>query len=120
MSALTLRRWAVEEWLGSELAWSRLLARSGADPLFLSWEWLTDWWRSYGGSLGRSPHLAVQRPEGSRPRPSAADRGRSAARARTLRRLLGASYFLSAVGRDEAVIRASIRKDDIWCPRDGS
>ena len=57
MSALTLRRWAVEEWLGSELAWSRLLARSGADPLFLSWEWLTDWWRSYGGSLGRSPDI---------------------------------------------------------------
>jgi len=57
LSALTLRRWAVEEWLGSELAWSRLLARSGADPLFLSWEWLTDWWRSYGGSLGRSPDI---------------------------------------------------------------
>jgi hypothetical protein len=57
VSALTPRRWGVEEWLGNAVAWSRLLARSGADPLFLSWEWLTHWWQCYGGTLGRAPDI---------------------------------------------------------------
>jgi CelD/BcsL family acetyltransferase involved in cellulose biosynthesis len=57
VSALTLRRWSVEEWLGNEVAWSRLLASSSADPLFLSWEWLTHWWQCYGGALGRAPDI---------------------------------------------------------------
>jgi CelD/BcsL family acetyltransferase involved in cellulose biosynthesis len=47
VSALTLRKWTLEEWLGSEAAWNSLLAQSSADPLFLSWEWLTHWWRFY-------------------------------------------------------------------------
>ncbi|MEX0900018.1 MAG: GNAT family N-acetyltransferase [Gammaproteobacteria bacterium] len=29
--------------------WRELLADSGADPLFLSWEWLFTWWRMLGG-----------------------------------------------------------------------
>lgn len=57
MSTLTSRRWGVEEWLGNRLAWSRLLACSGADPLFLSWDWLTHWWQCYGGTLGRAPDI---------------------------------------------------------------
>jgi CelD/BcsL family acetyltransferase involved in cellulose biosynthesis len=57
VSALTLRRWSVDEWLGNEVAWSRLLACSSADPLFLSWEWLTHWWQCYGGALGRAPDI---------------------------------------------------------------
>ena len=57
LSALTSRRWGVEEWLGNAVAWNRLLARSGADPLFLSWEWLTQWWQCYGGTLGRAPEI---------------------------------------------------------------
>jgi len=57
VSALTPRRWSIEEWLGNEPAWSRLLARSSADPLFLSWEWLTHWWQCYGGALGRAPYI---------------------------------------------------------------
>jgi CelD/BcsL family acetyltransferase involved in cellulose biosynthesis len=57
VSALTSRRWGVEEWLGNAVAWSRLLACSGADPLFLSWEWLTHWWQCYGGTLGRAPDI---------------------------------------------------------------
>ena len=47
----------MEEWLGSEAAWRDLLARSSADPLFMSWEWLTHWWRCYGTTLGRAPHI---------------------------------------------------------------
>jgi CelD/BcsL family acetyltransferase involved in cellulose biosynthesis len=57
VSALTLRRWTVEEWLGNEMAWSSLLAQSSADPLFLSWEWQTHWWQRYGGALSRSPDI---------------------------------------------------------------
>jgi CelD/BcsL family acetyltransferase involved in cellulose biosynthesis len=53
VSNLVLRRWSVDEWLNSEAAWGALLARSAADPLFLSWEWLTHWWGCYGGRHGR-------------------------------------------------------------------
>jgi CelD/BcsL family acetyltransferase involved in cellulose biosynthesis len=49
--ALTVRRWSAADWLGSEQAWSRLLARSNADALFLSWDWLTLWWDSFSGVL---------------------------------------------------------------------
>jgi hypothetical protein len=55
--ALTLRRWSLEEWLSSATLWSDLLARSGADPLFLSWEWLTDWWRCFGIGKSREPNI---------------------------------------------------------------
>ena len=33
-------------------AWDGLLARSGADPLFNSREWLTAWWSQYGAQFG--------------------------------------------------------------------
>ncbi len=39
------------------MAWNALLARSEADPLFLSWGWLTHWWQSYGDVLGKPPHI---------------------------------------------------------------
>ncbi len=55
--ALTLRRWNVAEWLGNEAAWSRLLARSKADILFLSWEWLTLWWQCFGEALSAAPEI---------------------------------------------------------------
>jgi CelD/BcsL family acetyltransferase involved in cellulose biosynthesis len=55
--ALTLRRWNVAEWLGNEAAWSRLLARSKADILFLSWEWLTLWWQCFGDALSAAPEI---------------------------------------------------------------
>jgi len=57
LGALTLRRWGVDQWLGNAVAWKALLACSSADPLFLSWEWLTHWWQCYGGSLGRAPDI---------------------------------------------------------------
>ena len=47
----------MEEWLGSEAAWDDLLTRSNADALFLSWQWLTHWWRSYGEALGLVPEI---------------------------------------------------------------
>jgi CelD/BcsL family acetyltransferase involved in cellulose biosynthesis len=50
-SVLTLRRWSVADWMTSESTWTALLERSRADPLFLSWEWLTQWWRAFAGEL---------------------------------------------------------------------
>jgi CelD/BcsL family acetyltransferase involved in cellulose biosynthesis len=50
-AALTVRRWTLAEWFASETAWNRLLAASNADALFLSWEWLTQWWRCFAGAL---------------------------------------------------------------------
>ncbi len=62
MSAVTTRRWSLEEWQGSQSAWNALMARSEADPLFLSWHWLTHWWQYYGTMLNLVPQiLAVYR-----------------------------------------------------------
>jgi CelD/BcsL family acetyltransferase involved in cellulose biosynthesis len=57
VTALSVRPWTVEEWLSSESQWDELLRRSGADALFLSWDWLTRWWRQYSGKLGLSAHI---------------------------------------------------------------
>jgi len=56
-AALTLRRWSLADWLGSEAAWSRLLARSQADALFLSWDWLTLWWHCFAIELSAVPEI---------------------------------------------------------------
>ena len=55
--ALTLRRWSVADWLANEAGWNALLARSRADPLFLSWEWLTHWWQCFAGELAAVPEI---------------------------------------------------------------
>ncbi len=56
-AALTLRRWSIADWLGSERAWERLLARSNADALFLSWDWLTLWWQCFAGAMSAVPEI---------------------------------------------------------------
>ena len=56
-AALTLRQWNIADWLGSQAAWERLLARSNADALFLSWDWLTLWWHCFAGSLSAAPEI---------------------------------------------------------------
>ena len=57
MNSLSTRQWSIQEWLDRESAWDSLLARSDADALFLSWQWLTHWWRCYGGALALIPHI---------------------------------------------------------------
>jgi len=57
VTTLTVRPWSVEEWLASETAWDALVTRSGADALFLSWDWLTRWWRQYSAKLGLSARI---------------------------------------------------------------
>lgn len=54
---LTLRRWSVAHWLESEEAWGGLLARSNADSLFLSWDWLTLWWDCFARPLSAVPEI---------------------------------------------------------------
>jgi hypothetical protein len=41
------RYWSESEFLGARAEWAALLARSHADPLFCSWEWLARWWRHH-------------------------------------------------------------------------
>ena len=55
--ALTLRRWSVADWLRNEAGWRALLERSRADPLFLSWEWLTNWWQCFAAELAATPEI---------------------------------------------------------------
>jgi len=59
--ALTLRRWSIADWFASEAAWSRLLARSNADALFLSWDWLTLWWDCFAPILSAVPEIMASR-----------------------------------------------------------
>jgi CelD/BcsL family acetyltransferase involved in cellulose biosynthesis len=56
-AALTLERWSREEWLAREGEWNALVANAASDPLFLSWEWQTSWWRHFGDELGQEPHI---------------------------------------------------------------
>ena len=51
MSALRVRRWTVEEFLASRAPWQNLLERSDADALFMSWDWLSTWWRHHAPAL---------------------------------------------------------------------
>jgi CelD/BcsL family acetyltransferase involved in cellulose biosynthesis len=45
-------RWSEAELFASREVWQSLLARAGADPVFMSWEWITCWWRRHSSSLG--------------------------------------------------------------------
>lgn len=56
-TALQVRTWSTADWLASEAAWEQLLARSDADKLFLSWEWLTLWWECFAGALSAVPEI---------------------------------------------------------------
>jgi GNAT acetyltransferase-like protein len=38
--------------MNGEATWAGLLAQSDADSLFLSWEWLTQWWLRFGAKSG--------------------------------------------------------------------
>ena len=44
---LRIERWSEQQFLAARAEWNDLLKRSAADRLFLSWEWLSSWWRVY-------------------------------------------------------------------------
>lgn len=48
----SIRRWTPEEFSASEPEWRGLLARSVADPLFMSWDWQWLWWETHHELLG--------------------------------------------------------------------
>lgn len=48
------RVWNEAEWLASRETYEDLLARSDADRLFLSWDWLTLWWQTLPRRDGES------------------------------------------------------------------
>jgi CelD/BcsL family acetyltransferase involved in cellulose biosynthesis len=51
MTAMQVRRWSSEEFAAGREVWQRLLGKSGADPLFMSWDWVSRWWRHHAPSL---------------------------------------------------------------------
>jgi Acetyltransferase (GNAT) domain len=48
----SLRFWSESEFLDARAEWAALLARSRADPLFSSWDWLATWWRCHRQDFG--------------------------------------------------------------------
>src|SRR5690242_5221372 len=60
-----VRWWTEEEFRASEAAWQSLLARSNADPVFMSWSWQWTWWRHYARLLSSQLCLlAAYSPQG--------------------------------------------------------
>ena len=45
---LTIRQWSEEEFFHNREKWQQLLSGSSADKLFLSWDWMAEWWSIWG------------------------------------------------------------------------
>jgi hypothetical protein len=58
-SAVRVRTWSAEEFAASKSSWDDLLARSDADPLFMSWDWQWRWWKHHAPVLGATLALAA-------------------------------------------------------------
>lgn len=62
---LRIRLWSAGELARSCAPWNELLRHSAADPLFMSWEWQSLWWRHQAAALQASPQvLGVYGPGG--------------------------------------------------------
>lgn len=48
---IAVRRWSELEFAAGRSAWQSLLRRSAANPLFMSWEWQSRWWRTHHAVL---------------------------------------------------------------------
>jgi CelD/BcsL family acetyltransferase involved in cellulose biosynthesis len=48
-----VRCWSESQWLSAagRQAWNELIAASGADRLFSSWDWQTLWWQNFGRDI---------------------------------------------------------------------
>ena len=46
-SELEVELWSEAQFMEARAEWTDLLARSSANRLFLSWEWLSSWWSTY-------------------------------------------------------------------------
>jgi CelD/BcsL family acetyltransferase involved in cellulose biosynthesis len=56
---LRVRRWGEDEFAAAQDLWDELLARSDADPLFMSWAWQRCWWVHHGPALGAELQIAA-------------------------------------------------------------
>jgi hypothetical protein len=61
MPSITVEQWDEEGFLGAETEWQALLGESDADPLFLSWHWMSSWWKIFRRADDRPCILAVYR-----------------------------------------------------------
>ena len=55
---LRVRLWSADEFAAGQNVWDRLLRRSDADPLFMSWAWQWRWWAHHGPALGAELQIA--------------------------------------------------------------
>jgi CelD/BcsL family acetyltransferase involved in cellulose biosynthesis len=66
MNAFRVSRWSRDEFSAGREAWQSLLARTDADPLFMSWDWVSAWWRHHESLLmAELCVLAVHAPDGA-------------------------------------------------------
>src|SRR5579871_3126849 len=60
-----VRMWSRREFAASKAPWDELVARSDADPLFMSWDWQWRWWTHHAEALNATLRLvAVYGPDG--------------------------------------------------------
>ena len=60
-SPLTVQRWSPERWFASQPEWEALEKISASDALFLGWDWVTQWWQTFGAELGEPDVRAFYR-----------------------------------------------------------
>jgi CelD/BcsL family acetyltransferase involved in cellulose biosynthesis len=66
MTDLRLQLWTEAQFEASRDAWTSLLARSGADPLFMGWDWQWRWWTHHHKTLSAQLVLiAAYAPDGA-------------------------------------------------------
>jgi CelD/BcsL family acetyltransferase involved in cellulose biosynthesis len=56
---IEVRAWTEAEFLASRSTWTSLLDRSSADPLFMSWEWVSTWWRHHRPLLDQTDFVVL-------------------------------------------------------------
>lgn len=59
MENINIQLWDKEKFFRSRDEWNDLLQRSSADPLFLSWEWQSSWWRFFSDAESMELKLFV-------------------------------------------------------------
>ena len=64
-SSLSVRAWSELEFTAGRVEWLALLARSAANPLFMSWAWQWRWWQLHRAALDAELNLlAAYAPDG--------------------------------------------------------
>lgn len=57
MGTITVRQWNEATFLTHNQEWNGLLEQSSADRFFLSWEWLSTWWKTFGSNSRFEPYV---------------------------------------------------------------